>query len=555
MATHYSRIQLVSALEQASEVLSSRKEEINRLNVFPVPDGDTGTNMSLTVESVIKALKALPANASTADIRRAVTQGALMGARGNSGVITSQILRGICEGNALAEEFNTACIDNCLNRAVDVAFQAVRKPVEGTILTVIKDSAKAAKTANKKKMTTEEALDYVVEQAYASVKRTPELLPVLKENGVVDAGGFGLAIFFDAFARALTGREQSVPTETTGAAYEPKVEIEHFEDWEGSNYTYCNEFLVESDVLDKDEALDFLQTMGDCELCVGSIPRFKVHVHSNHPDQVLKYFLDRGQVFEVFIHNMRLQSIERNEKLEAEHADEAIPAVEPQAQDAERKKLGFVAVAAGSGNAEILRSLGVDAVVSGGQTMNPSTKDLYDAACSVNADAVIILPDNSNIIMAAQAAASLMDRPCKVVPTKSVPQAFSALFVVDQDAGIDANVEAMTDALQYVKYGEVTTAIKDSRDAHGNPITAGDVIGIAGGAIEAVTPTVESAVLALLGVMGAPEFDTLTLLAGEDCADEDFDALVDRIGELYPNLDIDPHRGEQPLYPIVLSLE
>ncbi|MBR3257958.1 MAG: DAK2 domain-containing protein, partial [Eggerthellaceae bacterium] len=192
--THYSRYQLVRALADASAELSARKEEVNRLNVFPVPDGDTGTNMSLTVERVIKAVKGLPKDASTSDIRRAVTQGALMGARGNSGVITSQILRGICEGNALNEEFNTACLETCFSHAVDVAFQAVRKPVEGTILTVLKDSAKAAKTALRKKMSTEDALEYITQEAYASVKRTPDLLPVLKENGVVDAGGFGLAI-------------------------------------------------------------------------------------------------------------------------------------------------------------------------------------------------------------------------------------------------------------------------------------------------------------------------------------------------------------------------
>ena len=562
MATHYTRFQLVRALAEASRVLSSRKDEVNRLNVFPVPDGDTGTNMSLTLESVIKAVKALPPDASTSDIRRAVTQGALMGARGNSGVITSQIMRGICEGNALDEEFTPACIDNCLSRAVDVAFQAVRKPVEGTILTVLKDAAKAARTANKKKMSTEEALEFITDAAYASVKRTPELLPVLKENGVVDAGGFGLAIFFDAFSRALTGRDQSVAQETTGADFEPKVEIQHINDWEGSRFTYCNEFLVESQVLDKDEALDFLSTMGDCELCVGNVPRFKVHVHSNHPDQVLKYFLDRGQVFEVFIHNMRLQSEERTEKLVAEHEGAAAPAAPaaaspycaPDAPHA-HKAIGFVAVAAGAGNAEILRSLGVDAVVSGGQTMNPSTQDLFDAACSVDADAVVILPDNKNIIMAAQAAASLMDRPCLVVPTRSVPQAFSALFCVDQAAGFEENVAAMTDALQYVRTGEVTTAIKDSRDAHGNPIVAGDIIGIADGAIEAVTPTIESAVLSLLGTMEAGEFDTLTILAGEDFSDGALDALVAQVEELYPNLDIDPHRGEQPLYPVIMSLE
>jgi len=275
---------------------------------------------------------------------------------------------------------------------------------------------------------------------------------------------------------------------------------------------------------------------------VGSTPKFKVHVHSNTPDKVLAYFLERGQISEVFIHNMQLQSAERTDKLASE-------------QQAECKPLGFVAVAAGAGNAEILESLGVDVVVSGGQTMNPSTKDLLDAANSVNADAVIILPNNSNIIMAAQSACELSDKPCAVVPTKTVPQAFAAMFGVDAEAGLEENVEAMTEAFAEVKTGEVTTAIKDSKDAHDNPIHEGDVIGIADGSIEAVESSVEDAVMALLAYMEADDADTLTLLAGEDMSDEAFEALQARIEEAYEDLEIDAHRGEQPLYPIIMSVE
>ena len=287
-----------------------------------------------------------------------------------------------------------------------------------------------------------------------------------------------------------------------------------------SEFRYCNEFLVDSDTLDKDAALEFLSTMGDCELCVGEVPKFKVHVHSDHPDQVLKYFLDHGQISEVFIHNMQIQSAERTEKLAAE-------------EQAERKPLGFVAVAAGSGQAEILKSLGVDVIVSGGQTMNPSTKDLLDAAGSVNADAVIILPNNSNIIMAANSAAELSETPCAVVPTKSVPQAFSALFAVDVDASLETNVEEMTEAAQAVKTGEVTWATRDSKDAEGNPIAEGDVIGIADGSIEAVDDSIDGAVLTLLGKMEAEDADTCTILAGEGYSDEDLEALVAKIEEAY----------------------
>ena len=545
MPESYSGADLLKAISAASKNLSSRKEEINKLNVFPVPDGDTGTNMSLTVESVVNNLAQLAEGASTVEVRKAITNGALMGARGNSGVITSQILRGLCEGMADATELNTETMDTAFSRAVDVAFQAVRKPVEGTILTVLRDTAAAAKKANKKKLPTDEALDFVVEEAYASVQRTPELLAVLKENNVVDAGGFGLAILIDGFVAALLGKEGTMVDEFTfSGTGEPKVEIEHINDWEGSQYRYCNEFLVDSETLDKKEALDVLATMGDCELCVGNNPKFKVHVHSNTPDKVLAYFLERGQIFEVFIHNMQLQSEERNEKLAAE-----------QGKSTEHKSVGVVAVAAGEGNAKILTSLGVDVVVSGGQTMNPSTKDLLDAAQRANADSVIILPDNSNIIMAAQSACELADFPCGVVPTKSVPQAFSAMFGFDAEGSVEDNVESMTEAFADVKTGEVTVAIKDSRDSEGNPIVEGDVIGIFDGSIDAVGKTIEDVVFDLLVKMEAEDADTLTLLGGEDFSDEQMEALIERIEDEYEDLEIDGHNGGQPLYPVIFSLE
>ena len=543
MSESYTSNDLLNAIAAASKTLSERKDEINRLNVFPVPDGDTGTNMSLTLETVVENLAKLPIGAEGAEIRKAITTGALMGARGNSGVITSQILRGLCEGS-VGQKLDAAGIDAAFSSAVEVAFQAVRKPVEGTILTVLRDSAAAAKRARKKKLSPEEALSSVVEEAYASVQRTPDLLPVLKENGVVDAGGFGLAIFFDAFASALTGREGPLGDELAFArSAAPKVEIEQINDWEGSAYRYCTEFLVHSDDVDADAAKEFLPTMGDCDLMVGMHPNFKVHVHTNRPDEVLGWFLDHGaQISEVHIHNMQLQSAARTDALAAEEA-------------AERKPLGFVAVAAGEGNARILESLGVDVVVSGGQTMNPSTKDLLDAVGAVNAEAVIILPNNKNIIMAAQSACDLSDTPCAVVPTKSVPEAFAALFGFDEGAGLEENVESMTEAYAEVRTGEVTRAIKDSKDAHDNPIKEGDVIGIADGSIEAVGSSVDDVVLSLLAAMRAEEADTLTILAGEDLSDEAFDGLVERIEGAFGELEVDAHRGDQPLYPVVMSVE
>lgn len=541
--SNYTSNDIVNAIAAAAKALAARKEEINRLNVFPVPDGDTGTNMSLTLAMVVENLAKLPIGATDEDRRRAITSGALMGARGNSGVITSQIMRGLCEGIANHETFDLVAVDDAFDRAVEVAFNAVRKPVEGTILTVLRDTAAAARKARKKKMELEEGLRFIVGESYASVQRTPDLLPVLKENGVVDAGGFGIAIFFDSFVSALTGRSESLGDELAFArTAAPKVEIEQINDWEGSAYMYCNEFLVDSDTLDPEEALDFLQTMGDCELCVGTNPKFKVHVHSNTPDKVLAYFLERGQISEVFIHNMKLQSEERTAKLEQEQAEESKP-------------IGFVAVAAGSGNAAILKSLGVDYVVSGGQTMNPSTKELLDAVNSVNADAVIILPNNSNIIMASQSCVEVSEKPCAVVPTKSVPEAFSAMFAFDEGASLEENVEAMTEAREEVKTGEITHAIKDSKDVHGNPIHDGDVIGIAAGELEVVSDSIEDATMRVLEVSEAEDADTLTILAGEDYSDEAFEALLSQIEEAYEDLEVDSHRGEQPLYPIILSVE
>ncbi len=530
----------------ASTELSSRKEEINRLNVFPVPDGDTGTNMSLTMESVAREVAALPANADGAELRKAVTHGSLMGARGNSGVITSQILRGLCEGLADATEYSTETIVRAAQRSVEVAFQAVRKPVKGTILTVLEDCATVAQQAHEDGFDVTTTLHAISDEALASVKRTPELLPVLKENGVVDSGGFGLAILIQSFIAALTGEQAHLASAEDFTHAEAKVAIEHVRDWAGSDYMYCTEFLLHSDEVDPAEALEFLASLGDCELLVGAHPDFKVHVHTDTPGMVLTYMTDRGQVSEVFIHNMVLESEERADGIAADEAASNEPA--------QRKPIAFIAVAAGEGMANILRSLGVDYVVSGGQTMNPSTKDLLDAIEKVNADSVILLPNNKNIIMAANAAAENADIPCRVVPTTSVPASFSAMLVADLEGDLEENAEAMIDVLDEVKCGEVTTAIKDSKTSDGCEIHPDDIIGIADGSLDVVGKSVEEVTLALIDELD-DDLDSLTLLAGEDFAQEDFEKLVERVEELHPDLEVDAQRGEQPLYPIVFSIE
>ena len=542
----------------AAAAVSDKAEDINKLNVFPVPDGDTGTNMSLTLASVVRELSGLGADADMEAIAAAITHGSLMGARGNSGVITSQILRGVAEGLVGASDpVTSGDIASALRNAVKVAFKAVRKPVEGTILTVLRDISTRADACAKAHESVEATLDAIVVEAYESVARTPDLLPVLKENGVVDSGAFGFAIFLENFVAAAFGRS-TVKAEDFSATFDAdaaradalsQVKIEANDDWEGSEYRYCNEFLFKADApFDEDECLAFLASMGDCELLVGAYPDYKIHVHSNTPNLVLEHMLQLGQVYEVFIHNMDMESAERTAKI---HADEDAAAAVPP------KPLGFVAVAAGSGQAEILKSLGVDEIVSGGQTMNPSTADLLDAVSRVNAESVIILPNNGNIRMAAEAAASACTDKCvAVVPTKTVPQAFSALFAVLPDSSLEDTVAAMTEALSEVRDGEVTTAVRDSSASDGSPIHAGDVMGIIGGSIDVVGSDVKQVTLDCINRMQEDEEgDSLTILAGSDLSDEAFADLIAAIEEAQPDLEIDSHRGEQPLYPVIFSIE
>ncbi|MDU4969538.1 MAG: DAK2 domain-containing protein, partial [Atopobium minutum] len=538
-------------------------------------DGDTGTNMSLTLGTVVNELNALDTDASMDAIAKAITHGSLMGARGNSGVITSQILRGVAEGLVEADENNLSSADiaHAFQRSQKVAFQAVRKPVEGTILTVLRDITTKASECAAAKLSVEDTLNSLVVEAYESVARTPDLLPVLKENGVVDSGAFGFATFLEAFVNCALGNNTTLefsptlasPSEAEAQAkaqVSAQVAIELNDDWEGSEFRYCNEFLFQAndETFDEAAALKFLSTMGDCELLVGDNPTYKVHVHSNTPDQVLKYMLQYGQVFNVFIHNMDLEAQERTEKIasdqQASHMQQTQEVLQED-QPLPHKELGFVAVAAGAGEADILKSLGVDVVVSGGQTMNPSTADIIAAVNKVNADTVIVLPNNSNIRMTAEAACGAFDEGCVgVVPTKTVPQAFAALFAVDFDASLDDNIAAMTEAAAAVRDGEVTTAVRDSAAADGTPIHNGDVIGIVQGVIEAVGSSVHDVTLDIINRMQQQEEgDTLTILAGSDLSDEDFEALCAAIEQVQPDLEIDSQRGEQPLYPVIFSIE
>lgn len=532
------RPSVADLIQTAAAALKERRDEVNRLNVFPVPDGDTGTNMSLTMEAVVAEIAKLRADASAADICHAVTHGSLMGARGNSGVILSQILRGLCEPLAAAQTVDGALVADCLERAVVVAFQAVRKPVEGTILTVLRDTAEAARPIADEGANIEEVLASAVDAAYASVKRTPELLPVLKEAGVVDAGGYGFAILAEGFAAGLAGHglrafDVTVAAEPIATPNVPE------NDWDDQEYLYCTEFLLFGEDLDRVSIEDHMASIGGSQLVVGSPDQLKIHVHTDDPSDALGYALRLGEVAEVHIHNMRRQTAARAEALRAEAAS--------------HKPLGFVAVAAGEGLVEILRSLGVDEIVSGGQTMNPSTAELLEAIERVPARSVIVLPDNRNIILAANQTVGLAGKPVGVVPTASVPEAFSALLAADPTASLEENVSNMTEAAEAVSTAEITTAVKDSKGKAG-PIRAGQTIGIVDHEIEAVGDDVAEVAARLLDLI-APEKETLTLLAGEDLDDATLEAIAEAAERSHPDLEVEVHRGEQPLYPLIIAAE
>lgn len=528
---------LISA---AASALEERAEEVNKLNVFPVPDGDTGTNMSLTVKAVVAEVKALPADASVADICQAVTHGSLMGARGNSGVILSQILRGLCEGLNADNPTDTSTVAQACERSVAVAFQAVRKPVEGTMLTVARDIAAAATNCADEGSTVDDTLRKMSEAAFESVRRTPELLPVLKDNGVVDAGGYGLAILLEGFVAAALDTE-AVVVDFSAPEFELGT-VEPVDDWDDDEYLYCTEFLLFGERIDRESVHDFLASVGGSELIVGDAGQYKVHVHTDEPGLVLNHVTKMGEVAEVHINNMRRQQQERDDMLRSQH-------------DGPAKPLGVVAVAAGDGLVEILKSLGVDVVVGGGQTMNPSTKDLLAAVDMVHAESVIILPNNKNIVMAANAAASVADRPVAVVATRSVPAAFSAMLAFDPGAPLDDVVEAMSEAASSVRTAEITRAVKDARGKVGE-IKSGQFIGIIDDEdIEAVGDDVGVVALALASILDDGERETLTLLAGEEMTEADTDTIRADIESAHPELELEAHRGGQPLYPLIMFAE
>ena len=532
--------------------LEAKKEFINELNVFPVPDGDTGTNMTLTILSAAKEVKALE-NPDMVAIAKAISSGSLRGARGNSGVILSQLLRGFTKEIREHKEIDTITLAKACERATATAYKAVMKPKEGTILTVAKGaSQKAAELAE----TTEDLdtfISEVINYAQEVLEKTPEMLPVLKEAGVVDSGGQGLLEVMRGAYDAFQGKEidysaieASAGTKMVKPSEQAETEIK---------FGYCTEFIImlekEFTAKDETEFKAYLESIGDSIVCVADDDIVKIHVHTNDPGLAIQRALTYGQLSRMKIDNMREEHQERlikdAEKLAAQQAEAKM--AEP------RKEVGFIAVSIGEGMNEIFRELGADYIIEGGQTMNPSTEDMLNAIDQVNAEHIFILPNNKNIILAANQAQTLTeDKDIIVVPSKTVPQGITAIINYMPDADAQTNLEAMIEGIGNVKTGQVTYAVRDTH-IDDKEIHEGDIMGIGDSGILAVGQSVEETTKEMLAQLVDEDTELISLYYGQDVQEESAENFAQEIEDLYPDVDVDVHFGGQPIYYYVLSVE
>ena len=531
--------------------LEAKKEWINELNVFPVPDGDTGTNMTLTIMSAASEVGALT-DPDMESLAKAISSGSLRGARGNSGVILSQLLRGFTRGVRKLTDLDAPAIAAAMERGVETAYKAVMKPKEGTILTVARAAADRAAELADAAEDLDAFFDGIFQHAEETLARTPEMLPVLKEAGVVDSGGQGL---LEVFRGAIDGYHGKEVDYSQFEATAPKITKISPQAEADIKFGYCTEFII---LLEKplpqdeiDRFREFLDSIGDSIVLVADDEIVKVHVHTNHPGQAFERALTYGQLSRMKIDNMREEHqeklIKEAEKLAAEQ--KAAAPKEP------RKSVGFIAVSIGSGMNEIFKELGVDYIIEGGQTMNPSTEDMLTAIDHVNADHIFILPNNKNIILAANQAQSLTkDKDILVIPTRTVPQGITAVINYMPDADVDTNEEAMLEGIKAVKTGQVTYAVRDTH-IDDKEIHEGDIMGIGDDGILSVGPSVEGSVKEMLEIMADEDTELISLYYGEDVQEEDAERLAEEIADLYPDADVDMHSGGQPIYYYVLSVE
>lgn len=553
-------------LNLGAQYLEEKKKEIDALNVFPVPDGDTGTNMYLTFRAAAVAAEKVTGN-SIVEVAGAASMGSLMGARGNSGVILSQIMRGIAKGLEGLKEANALQFVQALQTGVETAYKAVMKPVEGTILTVSRETARGA--FNKAKSGETDFLEVLkagCERGERALAKTPEMLPALKQAGVVDAGGQGFLTILYGWMAALEGKTAALPAgDQPAAEVQEQKGITAVEDLE---FPYCTEFLVKGKSLSVEKIRQHLTDQGDSLLVVGTDEVVKIHIHTKNPGRILDYAVQLGSLQEVQIHNMLAQNeaaahaakevaLEEKNGTEDEPAGNKVQEDPPESglAEPELKEYGLVAVAMGEGIAEIFRSLGVDQVVFGGQTMNPSTKDLAEAVKKVPAKNIFILPNNSNIILAAQQVNELIEsRKVYVVPTKSIPQGISALLAFNPDMEPGENSKEMEEALTQVVSGEVTYAVRNSR--YGDmEIAEGDILGLVNGKISTTGRDIFEVARNVLEAMNWRDKDLVTIFYGKDLAEEDVRMLEDWLQKEKPGIEVEVYAGKQPLYYYIIGLE
>ena len=536
--------------------LEAKKEFINELNVFPVPDGDTGTNMTLTIMSAAKEVKAIE-NPDMLSTAKAISSGSLRGARGNSGVILSQLLRGFTKEIRDYEEIDVPVLARACERATATAYKAVMKPKEGTILTVAKGiSQKAAELAE----TTEDLevfLPEVIRYAEEVLAQTPELLPVLKEAGVVDSGGQGLVEILHGAYDAFSGKEIDYSAIDAGEGtkmVKPSRQAEA-----DIKFGYCTEFIIMTDKpftsKDETEFKGYLESIGDSIVCVADDDIVKVHVHTNDPGLAIQKALTYGQLSRMKIDNMREEHQEKLIRDAEKTAAQQAQAAELKKKKEARKAVGFITVSIGEGMNEIFRELGVDYIIEGGQTMNPSTDDMLTAIDHVNADHIFIFPNNKNIILAANQAQSLTkDKDIIVIPTKTVPQGITAIINYMPEADVDTNIDAMKEGISHVKTGQVTYAVRDTH-IDDKEIHEGDIMGIGDEGILSVSQSVEEAAREMLALMVDEDSELISLYYGQDVSEEDAQKFAQTVEEQYPEVDVDLHSGGQPIYYYVLSVE
>lgn len=539
--------------------IEAKKEIINELNVFPVPDGDTGTNMSLTIMAAAKEVAALN-KPTMKDLAKAISSGSLRGARGNSGVILSQLLRGFTKSIREESEIDVTGLAAACSRARETAYKAVMKPKEGTILTVASGIAQKAAQMAQETDDLEVFLPAVIQYAEEVLLKTPDMLPVLKEAGVVDSGGQGLLEVIKGAYDAFLGKEVDY-TEITSSVTLSAVKSAPAEEVD-IKFGYCTEFiiLVEKEFTEKDEQefKAYLSSIGDSIVCVADDDVVKVHVHTNDPGLAIQKALGYGQLSRMKIDNMRE---EHQEKLirDAEKLAREQEAEEQQIREVKRteprKPIGFIAVSIGEGINGIFRELGADYIIEGGQTMNPSTEDMLNAIDQVNADTIFILPNNKNIVLAANQAKELVeDKEIVVIPTKTVPQGITAIINFMADADVKSNEEAMLEEIGNVKTGQVTYAVRDTH-IDDKEIHEGDIMGIGDKGILAVGKDVEDTALDLLGELVDEDSELISIYYGEEVSEKDAESFIARVEEEYPDVDVDAHFGGQPIYYYVLAVE